>query len=265
MFSKKLFFIIFTLVFSFFLIIGHTPVSAETKVQTTIQAPIPNVGPATGADDSKYNFSTNKLDITGDGTTRPLAEYVRAIIRFGIAIVGILATVMMMFGGMIWLTSSGNSSKVGEAQTYIVGAFTGLALALFAWLILAMINPNLVNFKVQSIKQVSPNKATHSECKTVEELTAAGTNISTIRCVQVDGSGINQCATDAACELTLKKKFNCCKGTSGVNTSCETGENVTLAYCESKWNTTCNIVGVFKSCYFSQNSYCDASKNCVSN
>jgi hypothetical protein len=55
-----------------------------------------------------------------------IGRYISAIYRYGIGIVGILATVIMMVGGIIWITAGGSSEKIGSAKAWIGGALTGL-------------------------------------------------------------------------------------------------------------------------------------------
>jgi hypothetical protein len=95
-----------------------------------------------------YTFNSS------DNTTGNIANYVKAIYKYLIGIVGIVAAIMLMVGGVVWLTAGGSPEKVKQAQEYIVGSLTGLVLALGSFLILGTINPALVNFRVSSIKPV---------------------------------------------------------------------------------------------------------------
>lgn len=88
-------------------------------------------------------------------TTNALSEYIKAIYTYAISIVGIVATIMLMFGGFVWLTAGGSGDKVGKARDIIFGSLTGLVLALTSYTLLNMINPDLVNFKVLNIDGVT--------------------------------------------------------------------------------------------------------------
>lgn len=101
--------------------------------------------------------------------TEMIAVYIRAIYKYAIAIVGIVATVVMMFGGVLWLTAGGNPERVNEAKAWITAALTGLVLALSSYLILTTVNPALVNFNIREVKSVKPidsciTKAASYEC-----------------------------------------------------------------------------------------------------
>jgi murein DD-endopeptidase MepM/ murein hydrolase activator NlpD len=74
-----------------------------------------------------------------------LAEYVSGIFRYGVVAAAILATVMIMVAGFLWLTAAGSSSRIGTAKEIIASSFLGLFLALFSVIVLRMVNPELVN------------------------------------------------------------------------------------------------------------------------
>ncbi|MFA6106055.1 MAG: pilin [Patescibacteria group bacterium] len=93
--------------------------------------------------------------IAVSNNTATIAEYVKAIYKYLIGIVGITAAIMLMVGGIVWLTAGGSPERVKQAQDYIVGSLTGLALALGSFLILGMINPALVNFRISGIGTVT--------------------------------------------------------------------------------------------------------------
>lgn len=86
--------------------------------------------------------------------TQAIAEYIREIYKYLIGIVGIVAVVMMMFAGVLWIMSGGNQTQVQTAKSYIASSLIGLVLVLCSYVILKTINPNLVNFQIISIPQV---------------------------------------------------------------------------------------------------------------
>ncbi len=72
------------------------------------------------------------------------SEYVKLWYNFVLGTVGIVAAVMIMWGGFKWLTSRGESEAIKDAKERIIGAITGLVLAFLSYTILFLINPNLV-------------------------------------------------------------------------------------------------------------------------
>ncbi len=96
--------------------------------------------------------------IAVQNNTSLLANYIKAIVKYAVGIVGILATVILMFGGVRWLTAGGSAETVSNAKAWIGASLTGLVLTMCSYLILSTINPNLVNFKItkiETIKQIT--------------------------------------------------------------------------------------------------------------
>jgi hypothetical protein len=81
-------------------------------------------------------------------------SYVLAFTKFGIWTVGIVALFMITFGGFMYMTAAGNTSRMDSAKTVIFDAFYGLIVALAAWLLLFVINPDLVKVSL-SFKPVA--------------------------------------------------------------------------------------------------------------
>ncbi|KKU13678.1 MAG: hypothetical protein UX20_C0016G0026 [Candidatus Magasanikbacteria bacterium GW2011_GWC2_45_8] len=76
-----------------------------------------------------------------------LGEYLAALYRFLISIAGIISAVMIMIGGFQWIAAGGNSSQRASALERIEGALVGLALVIVSYLVLYIINPDLVRFQ----------------------------------------------------------------------------------------------------------------------
>jgi len=86
--------------------------------------------------------------------TSYIAQMVKGFYNYGIAIAGILAAIVLMAGGIIWLTSAGSSEKISQAKGLITGSLTGLLLVFGSWLILKTVNPYLLDFKISKIKEI---------------------------------------------------------------------------------------------------------------
>jgi hypothetical protein len=100
---------------------------------------VPSVGiPIPGSDFKAGVTSTAEGNLAG--------RYIASLYKFFVGIAGILAVFMIALGGVLWLFSGGSSEKISKAKETIVGAITGLLLALGSYLILYTINPDLVNF-----------------------------------------------------------------------------------------------------------------------
>ena len=93
---------------------------------------------------------------TGPISTDSIGKYITEVYKYLIGIVGILATVVMMIGGVIWIGAGGNASRISEAKAWISGALMGLVLTLSSYMILNTINPDLVTMKKLDIKPIKP-------------------------------------------------------------------------------------------------------------
>ena len=76
-----------------------------------------------------------------------ISQYVGAIYQDGIGLAAVLAVVMIMIGGFIYMTAGGNSTQVSKARDFIISSMTGLLLALFSFILLQTINPALISNK----------------------------------------------------------------------------------------------------------------------
>jgi hypothetical protein len=85
-----------------------------------------------------------------------MGEYIYEIYRYAIAIVGIVAAVVIIFGGVMWITAGGNAARIDDAKAWIGAALIGLVLALFSYTVLKTINPELV--KIQPIQVTEMGK-----------------------------------------------------------------------------------------------------------
>ncbi len=136
--NKK--FIFFLIILSFFFsILFSTPLAYAADPVVTqsyeLNTPIGGI--------KEFNVSQGSNDILG--------KYVKAWYGFLLGIVGILAAVVIIFAGVRWMISRGNSSETGQAKEMMVSAISGLVLALLAYTILYLINPTLVVIKMPAL------------------------------------------------------------------------------------------------------------------
>ena len=89
-------------------------------------------------------------------STKPIAQYIQAIYNYAVGAVGIVAAVVLMIGGVMWITAGGNTSNVSEAKSMITAALTGMVLVLVSYLMLDQINPALVDLQADIIGTPTP-------------------------------------------------------------------------------------------------------------
>jgi hypothetical protein len=56
-----------------------------------------------------------------------------------LGLLGLIAVVLIIYGGFIWLTAGGNEDKVGQAKRIISAAVVGLIIVLLAWAIVTFV------------------------------------------------------------------------------------------------------------------------------
>jgi hypothetical protein len=72
-----------------------------------------------------------------------LGNYIKAWYDLMLGIIGIVATIMIMWAGFKWLLARGDSGKITDAKSMIFSALAGLALALLSYTLISIINPGL--------------------------------------------------------------------------------------------------------------------------
>jgi len=168
--------------------------------------------PTTGqAADIKFTPQVQVSDYTFDAKdagTGNIARYVRAIYKYAIGIVGILAAVVLMVGGVMWIVAGGNATAIGEAKSWIGASLAGLLLALLSYLILATINPALVDLKTTAIKKVE--ETTTGCCIYSSTAGQVAYNITNLECSNNKGSFYkDKFAQNNKC-ITESERVGCC-------------------------------------------------------
>ena len=84
-----------------------------------------------------------------------IGEYITGIYNYGVNIAGILAAIMLMAGGLLWLVSGGDAGRITQAKELIIGSVTGLIILAGSYIILIQIDPNLVKFAPLNIGTIN--------------------------------------------------------------------------------------------------------------
>lgn len=91
-----------------------------------------------------------------------IGEYINGIYKYGLNIAAILAALVLMGGGLLWLISGGDSSRITQAKDMIIGSITGLVILMSSYIILTQVNPDLIKMKslgVTYINQIQMDRA----------------------------------------------------------------------------------------------------------
>jgi hypothetical protein len=82
------------------------------------------------------------------------ADYINLAIKIFISIIGALGVIMIVLGGVQYMTTDAISKKEGGKEM-ISNAIFGLILALVSWLLLNTINPHLIEIRLEPPKGVA--------------------------------------------------------------------------------------------------------------
>ncbi|HDZ85524.1 MAG TPA: hypothetical protein ENH35_03190 [Candidatus Moranbacteria bacterium] len=93
--------------------------------------------------------------IPGFEDAKYFPDYISAIYKFGLWAIGIAALLMISVGGFMYFTSAGNTANLEKAKAVIRDAIIGVIAVMVAWLLLYVINPDLVGGSLSSIENMS--------------------------------------------------------------------------------------------------------------
>lgn len=88
----------------------------------------------------KDAFSSDYLNTTGQGAGYDTAKtdptsMVSDVIKVGLSLLGVLFLILMIYGGYLWMTASGNEQQVEKAKDLIKAAIIGLVIVVSAYAI----------------------------------------------------------------------------------------------------------------------------------
>lgn len=232
-----IFICLFVLIFSFLIFSQADVANAQIKFKPQI-----NIG----------KFIKSGDGYTIPGSTKGIAEYIHAIYNYAIAVVGIFAVVIMMFGGITWIAAAGNAERISEAKAWIGASLTGLLLTLCSWMILKTVNPALVDFNTTEIKPIQAIKETNEVYGCCSGLFNYDTNA-------------NDSCSDNVTETRCKAQngtFNANTYCYKLTTACADQNGKTKGACITNTKATANITGP------TQEEYCTCTsdvlqENCI--
>jgi hypothetical protein len=244
MFNKakpKIYFIILiALAFNAFLLFFCLPASAAPTADDIQFRPQISFGP--------------EMDI------KDLPDYIKAAYNFSTAAIVVLCIVMVLIGGVQWIISAGDSGKIGKAQDRIMKALTGLAIALFATVMLYQINPNLLTFSPLKLTPINvticcdvsggPQWKPEAECP-------VGKTLAPVQCLESPGGGGSPTPPLTATCASLITKTTC-----ESNTTCEWVPMPTAVGTAIETNGNCKVKTTSACTSFITKTTCEADTTC---
>lgn len=92
----------------------------------------------------------------GFDTSSPCA-YWQSVFNFGMMAAGILATAMLVFGGIYYMASLGQEDRITNAKNIMTGAVVGFIIAISSWLIFNLLSPTLLECRLEVPQLDLPN------------------------------------------------------------------------------------------------------------
>ncbi len=89
-------------------------------------------------------YESNVQSATGLGNTDP-REMVGSVIKVMLGFLGIIAVIIILYGGFKWMTAAGNEENVSSAKKIITAGIIGLIIVLMAFGIAQFIIEGLHN------------------------------------------------------------------------------------------------------------------------
>lgn len=134
----------------------------------------------------------------------PLGGYLVALYNFLLGAVGIIAMMMLVYGGFRYMTSAGNPTAMGDAKDIVYSAIIGLSLALISYLIISAINPELLFTQDAKLAKVgSPGYSANVPANSCS-YNLSGFEPDNCRCI---GDDAEEGGGDTTCEVS-KSEYN---------------------------------------------------------
>lgn len=186
--------------------------------------------------------------------------YIQNFYRFSIAAGILIATVLIMIGGIMWVTSAGDRGRVDKAMDYIKDSIIGVVLLIGAYTILSLINPKLVNLPkitfpklsltagaclTQEIRNDKTGKLctdmAQSQCNQIKNATYAGDGETCEKaCPKKDTNGF---CMDTRSETDKTVAENRAAGKSDAQSRCEIQDNFGRGYMIDETETNVPLIG----------------------
>jgi len=83
-------------------------------------------------------YGTNDL-VDVNLTTRNVRDIIAGVINIALGLLGIIATIIILYGGFIWMTSRGNADNIARAKKIIINGVIGLIIILSSYAIVRFV------------------------------------------------------------------------------------------------------------------------------
>lgn len=103
-----------------------------------------------GISDPVFAQAQDNLDAVSeaaeiDGGEQDLRIIIARIINTALSFLGIIAVIIVLYGGFTWMTSAGNPDKLARAKKILINGLIGLTIIFLSWAITAFVLSALIN------------------------------------------------------------------------------------------------------------------------
>lgn len=113
--------------------------------------------------------ATTKITFGTRNTFEHFGDFIQYIYRYSFIIGSIVAVVMIMLGGFMWVVSGASPDLKQKAQKRIGGAIMGMILLALSYTILNLVNPYLVNLRMPSVWLINPEGLQPPYCSQINQ------------------------------------------------------------------------------------------------
>ncbi|MFA6588433.1 MAG: hypothetical protein WCT08_05185 [Patescibacteria group bacterium] len=86
-----------------------------------------------------FPFSAFAVELTNPLGIDDPKLFIARILRYALGFLGIMALIMILYGGFLMLTSGGNADMIKKAKSTIIWAALGIVIIISSWQILSFI------------------------------------------------------------------------------------------------------------------------------
>lgn len=61
------------------------------------------------------------------------------VIQWVLGLLGLVAVIMILFGGFMWMTAAGNEERIKKAKTILTSAIIGMIIIMLSWALVTFV------------------------------------------------------------------------------------------------------------------------------
>jgi|GEM_PF-1532349 len=145
------------------LVVVLWPVSAGAQVPPPVNPPVggvqppPAVNPAVTTGQTPDTFGTAQIDQNLILTSADIRVVVARVIQIALSVLGVIALIIMLYAGFLWMTAGGDSQKIETAKSWMINGVIGLVIIFASW--------SIVSFLLRALQQATSVDHANNSCE----------------------------------------------------------------------------------------------------